>query len=355
MDEPRALPKLLLVEDDPDTALLIEEQLTDYFGPGCVTHVSSVAEGLAVDVSQFELVLSDMNLPDGTGTELLHAYQERRPDLPIVFVTGEGVMDNAIQAIRDGAEDYVVKAGDYLFAIPLVVEKNLQIWKTRQENRRLQEELKQTLEQVKLKNLQLEEAVQKLETMAATDPLTGLFNRRAFNQALDRSFQQAERYARDLGCIMIDLDGFKALNDNQGHQCGDELLQICARVLQANCRRSDVAGRFGGDEFVMLLPETDVAEASAVAKRIQESFLADALARFEKDDAGIANQLGMSLGVSGLRHSRPRSPQQLLAHADNALYRAKAAGKMRIELYSPVDETEEDGAEVRKTDVRKAG
>ncbi len=350
--EPTKTPRLLLIEDDPDTALLMQEQLHDHFGQNCVTHVSSVAEGMAVDVSQFDLVISDMNLPDGTGTELLNEYHRRRRDLPIVFVTGEGVMDNAIQAIRNGAEDYVVKAGDYLFAIPVIVEKNLQIAKTRQENTRLREELERTLAEVKLKNSQLEEAVQKLETMASTDPLTGIFNRRAFNQALDRSYQQAERYSRDLASIMIDLDGFKSLNDTKGHACGDELLQMCAKVLQANCRRSDVAGRLGGDEFVLLLPETDVETAAGVAKRVQKQFLSDARARFFADDPEGAKGFGMSLGISALRHSSPRSAQQLVAHADHALYRAKAGGKLRIEIYVNPEDTAEAQPRVAQ---RRAG
>lgn len=325
-------PRLMVVEDDPDTAALIRETLQDYFGPDCVRHCATVAQALAADTDQIDLVLSDMNLPDGTGLEVLEKLLRRRPELPIVLVTGEGILENAVTAIRKGAYDYVVKAGDYLFALPLVVEKNLQIWRTKQENQRLAEQLKRTLEEVRIKNQQLEEAVAKLETVAATDPLTCLANRRAFNQAMDRSFAEATRYGHDLACIMIDLDGFKLLNDSLGHQKGDELLQRAARVLEANCRRSDVAGRYGGDEFILLLPQTDIDTARQVASRIRDEFSAAAqsLAR----QMTTPTPLTMSIGLSSLHHSRPANPEALVAHADHALYRAKQAGKTCVMVYS---------------------
>jgi len=325
--------RILIVEDDPDTAMLIQESLEDHFGAGVVAHYSSVSAALAVDVDEIDIVLSDMNLPDGTGLELLEKLLERRDDLPVVLVTAEQVSELALEAIQKGAYDYVLKAGNYLFAIPVVVEKSLAMWRTKQENSQLEARLTATLDQVRIKNRQLEEAVQKLEAMAATDPLTGLSNRRAFSQALERSFAEANRYGHDLACIMIDLDGFKQFNDSGGHQRGDELLQHAARVLEANCRRSDVAGRYGGDEFVALLPMTDLPTASRVAERIASEF---SQVRWD----GSADQVGeasvtLSIGVATLRHSRPVTADTLVAHADHALYRAKQRGKRRIVVYDP--------------------
>ena len=228
-------------------------------------HCASLAAVKAVDPRGIDLALSGMHLPDGTGLDAFALLTARRSDLPFVVVTGEARADLAIEAIARGACDYVLKAGDYLFAIPVVVEKNLMIWKIKQDNLRLQEQLSQTLEEVRFKNQQLEEAVRMLEAMAGTDPLTGLANRRSFNQAMDRAFASASRYNHDLACIMLDLDNFKQYNDTFGHQRGDDVLRTVARVLEANCRRSDVAGRFGGDEFIVLLPETDLATAEHVS------------------------------------------------------------------------------------------
>src|SRR5690606_37396256 len=151
--------------------------------------------------------------PDGTGLELLDRLQACEPDLPVVLVTGVNVAEVATAAIAHGAYDYVVKAGEYLRTIPLVVEKNLALWRTRQENHRLHAELKRTLEEVRLKNEQLEAAVAELKRMAATDSLTGLGNRRAFARSLDHCFAEAQRQGHDLSCLMIDLDDFKQVND----------------------------------------------------------------------------------------------------------------------------------------------
>jgi len=320
-------PRILLIEDDYTTAMLIAETLSDHFKTDVCVHASTAGEARQVDPTSVDLVLSDMNLPDGTGLDLLSEILARRPDLPVVLVTGEGVLDSALAAIRKGAYDYVVKTGDYLFAIPVIVEKNLAIWRTKQQNKRLERQLTQMLEELRVKNQQLEDAVQKLETMAATDPLTGLKNRRAFNVSLEQNFAAAQRYGHDIACLMIDLDSFKAFNDTFGHQQGDRLIQTAGRVLKAACRRSDVAGRYGGDEFILLMPNTALPVAEHVAKRIVEEF-GQATAPLYPDDADL--RVTMSMGIATLQHSHPNNGEQLIAHADAALYAAKDAGKTQL-------------------------
>jgi len=328
--------RLLVVEDDLDTASLIQETLRDHFGPTCVEHCSSIEEVKAIDLSRVDMVLSDMNLPDATGLDVLSLVLLRRPDMPVILVTGEGIIENAARAIHQGAYDYIVKAGDYLFAIPLMVEKNLAIYRTRLDNRQLQERLTQTLEDLRVKNDQLEDAVKQLQTMAATDPLTGLANRRAFNLAMARCFAEATRYGHDLSCIMIDLDGFKKLNDTLGHQRGDELLQHAARTLQNNCRTSDIAGRFGGDEFVILLPQTDDSTAQQVAGRISAEFV-QAISELLKGTE-LQGRVTMSMGLACLHSIKVTNPDQMLACADHALYRAKQTGRAKLVAYSAAAE-----------------
>lgn len=342
MSTTTASPRILLVEDDPDTAALIQETLTDAFGGSGCDCVANVAQAVAQDPAHYDLILSDMNLPDGSGLDVMTHLLQRRPDLPIVLVTAEGKLDNAMRAIRHGAYDYVVKAGDYLFSIPVIVEKNLAIWRTKRENQRLQEQLEQTLADLQVKNQQLEEAVSQLESMAATDALTALANRRAFNSAVDRAFAEARRYGRDLACLMIDLDGFKAVNDLLGHQRGDDLLQLAGRVLQANCRRSDIAARYGGDEFVVLMPQTDAPTARTVARRIAVEFIDTAHRLLATEPpAAPTPEVTMSMGLATLAQSRPIDADQLIAHADHALYRAKQAGKTRLVLYDGMNATPE--------------
>ncbi|MEX2670799.1 MAG: diguanylate cyclase [Phycisphaeraceae bacterium] len=320
-------PQVLLVEDDMDTAALVRVTLANHFGVDRVTHVNSAGEAMRQDLSEFDLVLSDLNLPDGSGLELIDAMLSVRMDIPIVMVTSEGALEKANQAIRKGAYDYVVKAGDYLFSIPLVVEKNLAIWQMKLQNMRLHQELEQTLEELRIKNHQLEEAVDELERQAATDPLTGVANRRHIEATLERTYAEAVRYGTDLACLMIDLDAFKQFNDSRGHIHGDRLLQMMAKVLTVNCRRCDVPGRYGGDEFVVLMPHTTPTVGQQVGRRIMNQFVGTVRAAYPGETCGI------SIGVACLSLSRPASADQLVALADRALYEAKQQGKGRIVVH----------------------
>jgi diguanylate cyclase (GGDEF)-like protein len=318
--------KLLIIEDDADQRELIRETLEDYFGRGTTVGVETKATALAQDLGSFALILSDYNLPDGSGMELLEEVR-RRCSTPVIMVTGENVGHIAAEAISKGATDYVVKFGDYLFTIPLVVEKNLTVAKVKRENESLRLELEAALREVKEKNHQLEQSLKRVEEMAATDPLTGLYNRRHFSRVLDQLFAESQRYEKDLSCVMIDLDGYKQLNDTYGHQVGDQLLVMAGKVITANLRRSDVAARYGGDEFVLLLPQTTAEEAAAVAQRIRDEFF-QASAAVLKRNRGAT----MSIGVGSLGVSRPALADQLVAKADAALYRAKDAGRDRISV-----------------------
>ena len=301
--------RLLIIEDDVDQRDLIREQVEDRFGRGTVVGVETRAEAMGQDLASFDLILTDFNLPDGTGMDVLKDVRDRCTT-PVIMVTGENVGETAAEAIRQGATDYVVKVGDYLFTIPLVIEKNLTVAKIIRER----EELRKQLEE---KNAQLEQ-------MAATDALTGVYNRRHFGRVLDQLFAEAQRYDKDLAAVMIDLDGYKQLNDTFGHQVGDQLLVIAGKVISANMRRMDVAARYGGDEFVLLLPQADCAEASNAATRIREEFYT-ASATLLKRAEGVT----MSIGVASLKHGGAANPDQLVNHADQALYKSKAHGRNR--------------------------
>jgi two-component system cell cycle response regulator len=316
--------KLLIIEDDPDQRELICETVEDHFGAGVTQGVASRAEALKEDLGRFDLILSDYNLPDATGMQMLEDIRQRC-DTPIIMVTGENVGQTAADAINRGATDYVVKFGDYLFTIPLIIQKNLTVAKIKRDNARLQAELQTALREVRDKNVQLEQSLQRVEQMAATDPLTGLYNRRHFSKVIDQMFAEAQRHEKDLSCVMIDLDGYKQLNDKWGHQVGDQMLQVAAKAIGNNLRRSDVAARYGGDEFVILLPHADVEQAYKVAQRIAEQFVAMEFA-MKGQDLGVT----MSIGISSLVGGVPPAADQLVAQADKAMYSAKAQGKNRI-------------------------
>ena len=320
--------KILIIEDDDDQRELMRETLEDHFGPGTVVGADSGNAALSYDLSSFDLILSDYNLPDRTGMELLDAIRGRCAT-PVIMVTGENVGQIAVEAIRRGATDYIVKFGDYLFTIPLVVEKNLTVAKVKRENESLRSELERALQEVRDKNVQLEQSLRKVEEVAATDPLTGLYNRRHFGKVSEQLWSEAHRYDQDLSCVMIDLDGYKQLNDTYGHQVGDQLLVMAGKVISANMRKMDVAARYGGDEFVLLLPHAASEEASGVATRIRDEFR-QASAIILKRNQGVT----MSIGISSIRGSNASGGDPLVASADAALYQSKDAGRNRIMVAS---------------------
>jgi diguanylate cyclase (GGDEF)-like protein len=322
--------RLLIIEDDSDQRELIREALEDYFGAGTCVGVGSLQEALRQELGAFDLILSDYNLPDSSSMELVEEIR-RRCQTPVILVTGENACHLAAEAIRRGATDYIVKMGDYLFTIPLVVEKNLAVAKIKRENEELRLEVELALAQVREKNAQLEQSLKKMEEMAATDALTGLYNRRHFSKALEHSFAEAQRYDKDLSCLMIDLDSYKKLNDTYGHQVGDQLLVLAGRVINANKRTMDIAARYGGDEFVLLLPHAGADEAAAVAKRIGEEFFASSAALLKRE-LGVT----MSIGIGSLKANHPVHGDQLLSVADAGLYTSKDAGRNRVSISTGV-------------------
>lgn len=325
--------KILVVEDDADQRDLIKETLEDHFGRETVTAAECAHEVLDRDLSVFDIILTDYNLPDIKGLDFLTAIMAKC-DKPVIVVTGENVRQTAAQAIRAGAYDYIVKAGEYLFTIPLVVEKNIEAWKVKQENKRLHEQQQQAAREISNKNQQLKDSLQKLEQMAATDPLTGLYNRRHFGEVLERYFAESLRYSKDLACIMCDLDGYKKLNDTLGHQFGDKILQVTAKIITWNLRVMDVAARYGGDEFVILLPHATAELATNVGERIHLQFTMQM-----KGLVPPELSLTMSMGIASVQHNKPTHSDLLVALADEALYEAKHKGKNRTIVSEKVRST----------------
>jgi len=326
-------PRVLIVEDDPDQQGLLRETVRMHYGPGVEARIVAVGTGrecLAEDLAAFDVVLLDYHLPDVEGIRLLEQILAAA-DLPVVFVTGENDSALAAEAIRRGAEDYVVKLGDYLFAIPVVIEKSISQHRVKSENQRLRAQLERMLEELKDKNAQLEESLEKLQTMATTDHLTGLSNRRQFAEDLERQFSEAVRYERDLTCCMCDLDHFKQLNDTVGHQFGDEVLVVAAGAIRRILRLSDIAARYGGDEFVLLLPSTGCREAQDAVGRLRERV---ALEIGRRTDFSFL--VTLSVGIASVRGDGPASADMLVAMADRALYAAKAAGKDRVVLHGEI-------------------
>ncbi len=177
-------------------------------------------------------------------------------------------------------------------------------------------------------NAELEQRVnkrtQELARLAACDPLTGLYNRRHFGEVFHREFAASRRYERDLSCLMFDLDHFKETNDRFGHRTGDEILILVALSIQSVLRETDVAARFGGDEFVAMLSQATCQEALPVAERIRDTFSKKLKSKYPDVPATI------SIGIASLSTSDATSAEDLIHEADVALYKAKERGRNQV-------------------------
>ena len=171
----------------------------------------------------------------------------------------------------------------------------------------------------------LQKAFTAITHMSKTDSLTGLANRRRFEEALHRAYVEARRYHRPLSVMVLDVDLFKAVNDTAGHKAGDDLLKLVAGVIEKCCRNADLPARLGGDEFAVLLPETAAPGASVVAERIRKS-LGGRNARINGSEVNIT----LSIGVSDFNSGRIDAPHDILVLADRALYAAKQGGRDRV-------------------------
>ena len=173
--------------------------------------------------------------------------------------------------------------------------------------------------------LALDQAMVRLEELAMTDALTGVRNRRCFMEAAALEFERATRHARPMAVVLIDVDHFKGINDRHGHQCGDQALIEIAQACQSTLRKTDLLARFGGEEFIVLLPETGQREAVRLAERMRNAVSAD-LRLPGQPQPGVVT---ISLGAVALSRSTP-TLDALIQAADQALYDAKRAGRNRV-------------------------
>ncbi len=177
----------------------------------------------------------------------------------------------------------------------------------------------------------LKDAMSSLEEMSVRDGLTGVYNRRHLETCLAQEVARAERHDVPLSVLMFDIDHFKNVNDTYGHQAGDDVLKAVAERTQNKLRASDVCGRYGGEEFTVILPNTDLQGAGQMAERLRRVISEAPVAARE-----LSVPISVSVGVSTLRHPGT-APELMLKEADVALYRAKSGGRDRVVLFHPAD------------------
>lgn len=256
----------------------------------------------------FDIVIIDNLMPKMNGDELCRRLSKnaRMEQVPKFFISSLNDKESILAFFKAGASDYLKK--------PFIAEE-------------LHARIETHLRVRKYVN-QLEILNKQLEEQASHDGLTGLFNRRYFQEASERIFSEAHRYKQDLSCIMLDLDYFKKVNDNHGHAFGDLVLKGFAKLIDSRLRKSDIAARYGGEEFILFLPNTGADGAVYLAESIRE--------KAEKhcySDGTTELYVTSSIGVSSMLMGRAERPEDLMSQADEALYRAKERGRNRVEIY----------------------
>jgi two-component system cell cycle response regulator len=254
----------------------------------------------------FDLVIVNANLDDYDPLRLCSQLRslERTRFLPLLLITELGADEVIVRALDLGVNDYIVRPID---PNELVARTLTQI-KRKRYNDRLRTSVRQTIE------------------LAVTDSLTGLHNRRYLDNHLKVLFNRAAARSRALSVCITDIDRFKSVNDTYGHDAGDEVLREFAARIRSTVRGADLACRYGGEEFVVVMPDTDADAAASIAERLR-----DIIERtpFHLKGTGTAISITASLGIA-CNSMGAETPEQLLKQADRALYEAKNAGRNRV-------------------------
>jgi diguanylate cyclase (GGDEF)-like protein len=316
-------PVRILVVDDEPSILAYLKLVLEPEGYGVTTAVTLFEAREAVAAGRLDLILCDKNLPDGSGLELAEELSRAPAGCELLMMTGYASLGSAVEAMRYGVADYLQKPLDR-DEILARLARALKTLRLKQENGELLAELRR------------QNAV--LEKLAVIDPLTQLFNHAYFQESLDRELQRAGRFGVAFSVVMIDVDGFKALNNQYGHRVGNDVLKRFSEALRGRggrmldlafrLREQDIAARYGGDEFAVILPHTEKAGAAVLAERLRKMFEGAAL-----DDSQQA-QVTLSLGVAAYPEDAT-DRDGIIEAADMALYAAKTAGRNRVVSYTP--------------------
>ena len=299
--------KILVIDDEVEVRkALVESLRQDGYDVWEAGDGAAALEHL--ERQPFELVLTDIVMPHMDGLTLVRTAIQRGYPAAYIVMTAHNSVESAVEAMKSGAVDYLPKPFP-LDLLRLVVARTLHA-------QRLAARAKQ---------------VDLYEKLAQTDELTELNNYRFFQQRLSVELNRAQRFDRPLSLIMLDVDEFKAFNDIYGHQCGDEALRRLACLLRRSSRSYDVVARYGGDEFVVILPETSKTVAAEVAERIRGAIEKAAI---EGAGPALDGQFTASLGVASFPEDATEKGE-LIRKADLALYQAKTSGRNRVSRYDP--------------------
>lgn len=306
--------KILIIDDTPANIQIIHAVIGSTYQTFFAT---SGREGINLARQELpDLILLDVMMPEMDGYEVCRELKAEplTHHIPVIFITTLGDVEDERKGLELGAIDYIIKP----FSPPIVI--------ARIKNHL---ELKSYRDLLEKATLELDEKNLALNLLAREDALTGLANRRHFNEVLDAEIKRALRSRQLLALILCDVDFFKNYNDHYGHVGGDKCLQAIGQLFTATFKRSgDLPARYGGEEFAVIIPASSPGTALHCAEKLRQGMMAQALPHAF---SAVAEVVTLSYGVVQAHPTRERNAEWYINQADQALYRAKQNGRNRIE------------------------
>lgn len=292
--------RILIVDDEHEILEYLQEALD---ASGYHTEVASSADEALQQIKIFQphLVITDHDMPDFTGLDMLRDLRRQENYVTVIFISANVDDSFVVEALRSGADDYIRKP----FRIPELlarVESTLRHNDTHRE---------------------LLEANRRLQELVDRDHLTELYNMRTFYDRLDFELRRGKRFGRQIACVMLDMDYFKSVNDGHDHLFGTFVIQQVGKIIKDNVREIDIAARYGGDEFLIVLTETGPEGVRVFCERLRETIAGEL---FQKGDDQIRLTASMGFALSDGRVDA----RTLVRQADHALYEAKETGRDRV-------------------------
>ena len=306
MESGRMLIKILVCDDDPEDRKLIRTYLSQVADREIIIlEAGQTAEiQKALSRGSIDLVFMDIQMPERSGMEWLKEIAGKQM-APVVMLTGHGNEEIAVLAIQQGAVGYLPKSKLSEKKLVDTIDDAIQKWR----------------------ELILGKATQKqLERLANMDSLTGLLNRRAILSRLEEAIAHVKRYEEELCVLMLDIDHFKLVNDEYGHIVGDDVLEKVGTILRRRIRDTDSIGRYGGEEFIAVLPKADFSSALSVAERVRKALTAAKM----QDPQG--NSFGITISQGLTKYQPGDDRESLISRADSAMYQAKRKGRDRTAI-----------------------
>lgn len=308
--------KLLLVDDTPVNLeiagkILEKEDYDIYIAESGYTALE------LIENTDFDLILMDIMMPDMDGFETYKKMKENKNfnDAPLIFLSAKVDIESVITGFQLGAVDYIRKPFNGL-ELKARVKTHVELTKIRKE-----------LEE---KNKKLSEAYENLEIIATIDPLTKLLNRRQITKKLEEEQIRFERNNIAFSIIIADIDFFKKVNDAYGHNCGDFILKSVSDILKGTSRKQDSVSRWGGEEFLLLLPETNVEGAVVLAEKLRSK-----IENFNFDTGEFQLKITLTFGINV--YDKIQNIDSFISKADNALYQGKQEGRNCVVVYQKDD------------------